>query len=100
MGYADHVGFRAGTSKPYPAFDPVNQHLLSLTVKPLVAMEGSLYSRAYMAIGDQNDIADKLGALRRTCRSVNGVFSLLWHNSELVESENRDVYLSALGIHK
>ena len=91
MGYADHVGFRAGTCKQFQFFSIPERRELSLNVKPLCAMEvsvlgymGKTYKEAY----------ESFMQIKRACMSVNGTFSLLWHNSELVSKADRELYLA------
>lgn len=96
MGYADRVGFRAGTAHPYPAFDHSHQCAYKLKVIPLVVMEGTLYASSYMGLNDTRARERKIYQLRSACESVCGQFSVLWHNSELMQSESRATYLSSI----
>lgn len=82
LGYADHAGFRCGTCFEYPAYDPVEDVALSVRVRPLIAMEGSVLSEEYMG-RSESDALEVLGNLKSKCQKLNGNFTLLWHNSEL-----------------
>ncbi len=95
MGYADRVGFRAGTAFSYPAFDPALQRAYALKVRPFVVMEGTLYAKSYMHLGNEERLR-KLDQLSRACAQVGADFSLLWHNSELADSELRSTYVHGL----
>lgn len=93
MGYADHIGFRAGTCRPYNFFDISLRRELKLVINPLCAMEGTVLN--YMQ--QEHDVAyESFMDIKRACMRVNGNFSLLWHNSELVTDLDRDLYLSIL----
>ena len=93
MGYADHVGFRAGTCKQFQFFSIPERRELALTVKPLCAMEVSVLS--YMG-KTYNEAYDSFMQIKRACMRVNGTFSLLWHNSELVSKADRALYLAVV----
>lgn len=92
LGYADRPGFRCGTCFEYPAFDPVAQEGINLRLRPLVAMECSVIDPCYMALGQSEAARDKFLQLKESCRAVNGIFTLLWHNSRLVLNEERQHY--------
>ena len=82
LTYADHAGFRTGSCFEYPAFDPVKEIELSVRIRPLIAMEGSVLSKIYMG-HDEKEALDVFRDLKTKCRQVGGNFTLLWHNSEL-----------------
>ena len=94
MGYADVAGFRLGTSFPVQYINPATRRLTSLTLHPLIIMDGTLDNPAYM-----NLKADKAEAyskrLIQTIRQENGDLTLLWHNTSVVEGNGsylRDLY--------
>lgn len=95
LGYADHPGFRCGTCFEYPAFDAVEGRELSLRIRPLVMMECSLLSPEYLNL-ELADVRNRLFCLRKRCEVVSGIYSVLWHNSELSSSALRNLYLSIL----
>lgn len=88
MGYAEHIGFRAGTCWPYPVFDPLTQQELQITESPLIAMDVSLYGQSYMGIRDMETIMLKLTNLYDVTNKVGGRFEFLWHNSNLTGFES------------
>jgi len=96
MTYAEKPGFRCGTCFDYIAYNPVSHKMLGLRIKPLIAMEASIID--YHKISKQQaEIAQKeLLLLKGACRSVGGTFSLLWHNSELIREEHREIYKAVL----
>lgn len=92
LTYADHAGFRCGTCFEYPGFDVRASKALNVRIRPLVAMETSVLSEKYMNLDKQLAI-QVFENLKCNCRLVNGVFSLLWHNSELNQKgHNREIY--------
>jgi peptidoglycan/xylan/chitin deacetylase (PgdA/CDA1 family) len=96
LGYADRVGFRCGTCFEYPAYDPVSDRQLNVRIRPLIAMDVTVLSKGYMGLGASKDAHIKLTELKNACRSVNGTFTLLWHNNQLETSKLRNLYSSLL----
>lgn len=91
MTYADYAGFRCGTCHEYQAFDPVSKRKFSLHVRPLIAMEGTVLGKKYMGLSVA-DAYEKFVKLKQACRSVNGAFTLLWHNDWLTTEHERKLY--------
>lgn len=96
MTYAERPGFRCGTSCEYPAFDPVAQEVLRVRVRPLVVMEGSVIANYGLGLGAGIDARRKMLALKDSCRRVGGHFTLLWHNSNLITRNWRQLYWDVL----
>jgi hypothetical protein len=92
LSYADRPGFRCGTCFEYPAFNHTTQQILPLRIRPLVMMECSVIDETYLGLGTGQAALDKALFLKNACRKVGGVFSLLWHNSNLVYPEQRQLY--------
>jgi hypothetical protein len=90
--YADQPGFRCGTSYEYPAFDPVSCMPLNLRIRPLVVMDCSIMSKNYLGLGTGDKAFNKIAKLNKTCKIVNGSFTLLWHNSQLTTSAEKELY--------
>lgn len=83
VGYADRVGFRAGTCWPYLPWLWKANRCASLLEIPLLVMDATLVDGDYMGKTPQESVVvvrDLLGK----CRQVGGVFTILWHNSSLV----------------
>jgi len=80
LGYADHEGFRCGTCHPYRPFDVERDRQFDLVEIPLVAMDATL--RGYRGLTPEQG-EKRILSLARRCQRVDGVFSLLWHNSSL-----------------
>lgn len=96
LSYPDHAGFRCGTCFEYNAFDPVAQEALSLRVRPLIAMEVTVMAPQYMSLVTSEAALAKFIALKKTCRALNGCFTLLWHNSQLESESDRQIYQKIL----
>lgn len=92
LGYADGAGFRCGTCFEYPAFDPVAEESLALRIRPLIMMEGSVISDAYMGLGTGSLALQASLNLKNTCKRVGGQFTLLWHNSALMSDEDKRLF--------
>jgi len=93
VGFADHIGFRAGTSYPYRPWllsKGREAHLLEI---PLMAMDST--AQGYMKLSPEDAFRELLDCVRR-CRTVGGVFSLLWHNTRLVGRGYPAVYRKLL----
>ncbi len=90
--YADRPGFRCGTCFEYPAFEPVEGKCLRLRIRPLIAMECTVIDSRYMGLGTGNIALQKFEQLKNACKSVNGCFTLLWHNSQLAARVEKDLY--------
>lgn len=73
VGYSGCLGFRASTAHFYPAYDLIGDAPLSLEVRPLIIMDGPLFSDSSMAI-------KTIKTLKQRCDAVNGCFSVLVHN--------------------
>ena len=80
MGYAEQIGFRAGTSKPFSAFDLEKNEPLNLTVVPFCVMDVTL--KHYMKY-DLEQAKTAIEQLMLTLYGLNGQFCSLWHNESL-----------------
>jgi len=97
LGFADHIGFRAGTSRPFPVFDIAARRTLPLLERPLVAMDTTLTKHRYMRLGTGTEAWERLIALKDACRRHGGEFTLLWHNARLWDGEQRALYRALIG---
>jgi hypothetical protein len=80
MGFASRPGFRAGTSRPFRFYDLKNERETELTIHPFVMMDVTL--RQYLNL-DVAVAMEKITDMSEKIRSVNGLFTLLWHNESL-----------------
>ncbi len=93
MGYADHIGFRAGTSLPFFWYDLQEEKITDLLVHPFCVMDVSL--KKYMKLSPEQ-AENKLNTLVNSLREQNGQCTSLWHNSSVSNSNSwegwRSVY--------
>lgn len=82
MGYADDIGWRAGTNLPFPWYDLENENITGLQIHPFAAMDVSL--KNYLRLSPEEAV-EKVRQLAHHCRPFGGDFPLLWHNSSLSE---------------
>jgi len=82
LGHGDRTGFRAGTCIPYrPWLFSLNREARLIEI-PLIVMEDTLLTMR--PVPPRHFVAAVLEHLPR-CRLVGGVFTLLWHNSNLID---------------
>jgi hypothetical protein len=95
LGFAEHPGFRCGTSRPYHAFSLHGDRALALEERPLILMENSILEAGYLGLDETG--AKALGRrLVAQCRRHGGRFTFLWHNSSLASARERALYLDLL----
>ncbi|NQZ78165.1 MAG: MarR family transcriptional regulator [Ekhidna sp.] len=97
MGYPDHIGFRAGTCKPYQMFDLKANKPLDIIQVPLLVMEVSMLSESYMGLS-HDDALSRVSALVNQCRRYQGVFTFLWHNNQFYGDEDFKLYSNILDL--
>jgi hypothetical protein len=94
VGFAEQIGFKAGTCIPYqPWLFPLNRQA-DLVEIPLLVMDRTLLG--YMGL-TKGEAVDAVSKVVNRCRTVGGVFTILWHNDAFLTPLYRDVYLSLLG---
>ena len=82
MGFADAIGFRAGTATPFPWYDLKREQATPLAIWPFQVMDVSL--KNYLQLSPGEALPAVLPLIRR-CRQVGGTFITLWHNSSLAD---------------
>jgi hypothetical protein len=93
VGYADQIGFRAGTCIPYrPWIFSLNRQSDLLEI-PLLVMDRTLVVKMKL---EKAEALQAVGGLLARCKAVGGVFTLLWHNDSFLEPAYREIYLSLL----
>jgi hypothetical protein len=96
LGYAEHPGFRCGTCHEYQGFDPVQQRVLKVRIRPLIVMDVTVISSAYLGLGAGKEAKELVERFKMACASVGGVFTFLWHNSNFMTLDERALYLDIL----
>ena len=84
--FADAVGFRFGTSKPFQPYNFKEKREYDVTEIPLIVMEGSLQSPRYMNLSPEQGFK-KIKELVDKVKRYNGTFTFLWHNSSFYTTE-------------
>ncbi|MDA0972702.1 MAG: polysaccharide deacetylase family protein, partial [Bacteroidetes bacterium] len=82
MGFADHVGFRAGTSHPFPWYDLKEEKMTSMFLMPLSLMDASLQD--YMGLSPDEALVE-VQRIKEEVKAVNGTFVSLWHNDSVTD---------------
>lgn len=83
MGYADSIGYRAGTATPYPFFDLGRDSETLLMIHPFVLMDTTL--QKYMVL-KPDEATEAIKTMVDEARAVGGTFCCIWHNQNLCES--------------
>ena len=99
VGFADRVGFRAGTCFPFRPWSLVQNRELDIMEIPLIVMDCTpvKYMPRYMGLSKSQSLERVRGCIRRIAR-VGGVFTLLWHNVPLMEPEYDGWYETILDL--
>jgi peptidoglycan/xylan/chitin deacetylase (PgdA/CDA1 family) len=84
LGFSASSGFRNSYTHPFFLYDFEKDETLTILQIPLVAMDVSYLS--YLK-SSYNEILEDMDCLLSEVRKFNGVFTLLWHNSNLDENE-------------
>ena len=80
MGYADEIGFRAGTSFPFNFFNLRTNQATNLLVFPFAYMDSVL--RDHKKLTPEQSIP-VIEALVNEVKAVGGVLMFIWHNSSI-----------------
>ena len=82
MGFAEMVGFRAGTSRPFHWFDWEHNERRNLEIIPFCYMEDTF--RSYMKYSPEQAM-ESIDELKNMIKETNGNVCILWHNSSVSE---------------
>jgi hypothetical protein len=93
VGFADRIGFRAGTCHEFPAFHLRERRALRLRERPLLVMDRTVFD--YMRLRPQ-DAEEAVLEVARECRRARGTLTLLWHNSTLPAAAQRRWYAALI----
>jgi len=89
LGYADAIGFRAGTCIPYKPWLVGQAREANILEIPLLVMDVTLAPYP----GGPEEQFERIMAIVAKCRLVGGVFTLLWHNNSLMAPGYGDTYV-------
>ncbi len=84
LGFADRIGFRSGTSKPYYWYDIHKDQVTDLLIMPFQIMDVTL--NKYLQL-DQKEAVMQCQLIIDRVKQVNGQFVLIWHNSSFYDHE-------------
>ena len=88
MAFANHVGFRLGTTHPVKWINPKTMSLTSLTLHPMTLMECTLMEQRYMAL-NYNQSMHVAKQLVNQVYTHGGELVLLFHNTSFINSLDR-----------
>ena len=95
MGYADTIGYRAGTSQPFYWYDLQKEETTPLQIFPFVMMDVTL--KDYLKLSPDSAMDAATSIINHT-KLLEGNFSFLWHNSSFSHIGGwegwQEVYLS------
>ena len=94
FGYPNLAGFRCGTCIPYTPFDPVRCEPFKVVMEPLILMEAAIISPNFNDLSEQ--ALKRAVSLKEKCYKVGGNFSVLWHNSSLLNQKLKKFYVDIL----
>lgn len=80
LGFPEHYGFRNGFCFPFYLYDLQHDRALPVVEIPLILMDTTLQSDAYMEMHPQQAMANVEGVLSEVKR-FGGCLTLLWHNT-------------------
>jgi hypothetical protein len=95
LGFADHFGFRAGTAFPYHPWSWRDNRELNLIEMPLILMDCTPVK--YMKLNQAEGLERIKSLIQRTAQT-GGVFTLLWHNTPLLDPDYNGWYEAILDL--
>ena len=100
LGFADEIGFRGGVCYEYPVFNLLTRQRLDLVERPLIVMDATLLGDSDRPGGSVSPAAAiaQIVALSDRCRQFDGDFTLLWHNTWLLQESQKAAYQECLGM--
>ncbi|MBS9392144.1 MAG: hypothetical protein HEQ29_02935 [Dolichospermum sp. LBC05a] len=99
LSFADVAGFRCGVCYEFSTFDIKTRQPLKLRESPLIVMECTVIDKRYMNLGLDGDAAlQTMAKYKQCCQIFNGDFTLLWHNSRLVDQREVSLYQELVSI--
>ncbi len=94
--FADKAGFRCGVCYEYSMYDLVNRKKLSVKEKPLIAMDSTIISSKYEALGYSEKALQRFLYFKKICYQFDGTFNLLWHNSHFDNEKDKEFFIKLI----
>lgn len=93
LSFADSAGFRCGVCYEFTTFNVKTRQPLKLKERPLIVMECTVIDERYMNFGLEDGSACQLmQQYKERCRLFHGDFTILWHNSRLIDPQEIKLY--------
>ena len=80
MGYAEEIGFRAGTSIPFYFYDLTAEQKTDLLIFPFAYMDSALKDRLNL---QPPKAIEEIHQMMAEVKSVGGLFMCIWHNHSI-----------------
>jgi len=95
-GYANEIGYKSGTCKPYPAFDIVLKKELPLTIHSFALMDTAQYD--YLNLNEE-EIINNTKLYSEVAKSLKTNFSAVWHNYAMpLNSNNLEIFKKQISL--
>ena len=78
MAFPDHMGFRAGCSRPFPFYDLSLESLTDVIIHPFCVMDATF--EYYLKMDSDKAIMEYIKTLYNKVYLANGVFHIVFHN--------------------
>lgn len=80
MGFADNIGFKAGTAFPFYFFNLRKNKVGKLKIHPFMYLDGAL--KDYLKLAPEEGLKE-VKSLINEVKIVGGDFNFIWHNSSI-----------------
>ncbi len=95
LSFPQVAGYRCGICYEFQVYDLSHRRALNLRERPLIVMDVTVLSHLYMNLSGMNAL-NFMRTLKKQCQQFNGDFTLLWHNSNLINESNIAMFRSIL----
>ena len=80
MGYASHLGFRAGIASPFTFYNLDMEQIFPMTIHPFAIIDDTLKFNMNL---DADEVIEKINGIIEGVKQVNGTLISIWHNDTL-----------------